>query len=70
MPEMIAKLVTVRIRATGQVSEFLPEVARSMLASGVAEEVTRSAQPESAMVRPAQEKAVSQVAARARSARR
>jgi uncharacterized protein YggE len=68
---MIAKLVTCRIRATGQVGEFLPDVARAMLASGIAEEVgvPRSAHPESAMVQPAQERAVAQTAARARGRR-
>jgi hypothetical protein len=71
MPETIAKLITCRIRATGQVGEFLPDVARAMLASGVAEEVgvKRSMQPESAMLQPAQERAVSQTAARARGRR-
>jgi hypothetical protein len=69
MTESVLKLVTCRIRATGQVGEFLPDVARAMLASGVAEEIARSAKPESAMVRPAAEQAVSHTAARARGRR-
>lgn len=64
MPEMIAKLVTLRVRATGQVGEFLPDVARAMLASGIAEEISRSRQPESAMLEPAHERAVSQTVPR------
>jgi hypothetical protein len=69
MSESIPKLVTVRIRESGQCAEFLPDVARAMLASGVAEEIARSAKPESAMVKPASEQAVSQTAARARGRR-
>lgn len=69
MPTMIMKLVTLRIRATGQVEEFVPDVARAMLASGIAEEISRSTQPQSAMVAPAAERAVSQVPARSRARR-
>ncbi len=71
MPEMIAILGKLKIRATGQVGEFIPDVARAMLANGLAEEIAsaRSAKPESAMVQPAQERAVAQVAARPRGRR-
>lgn len=63
-------LVTLRIRATGQVGEFLPDVARALVSSGIAEEVkpagARAREPESAMARPATERAISQIAAAAR----
>jgi hypothetical protein len=63
-------LVTLRIRASGQVGEFLPDVARALLSGGIAEEVrpaaARPREPESAMVRPATERAISQTAPAAR----
>jgi len=52
--------ITIRIRETGQVTEMVPDVARAMLASGVAERVDTktAARPESAMREPAAERAV------------
>lgn len=35
--------VTIRIRESGQVTEMVPDVARALLASGMAEEVNRPA---------------------------
>lgn len=46
----------IRIRSTGQVTEMVPDVARAMITSGMAEEV--KAQPESMAVDPAGERAV------------
>lgn len=49
----------IRLRATGQVTEMVPDVARQLISSGMAEEVrSQGAQPESMMVQPAAERAI------------
>lgn len=50
------KMMKVRIRETGQVTEMIPHVARAMILGGTAEEV--KAQPETMAVAPASERAV------------
>ena len=48
---------TIRIRATGQVTEMVPDVARALLNSGMAEEVTAPQQrsPETMRVAAAEQ---------------
>jgi hypothetical protein len=50
--------VNIRIRATGQVTEMVPDVARAMISSGMAEEVGGAKKPETMAVAPSAERAV------------
>lgn len=55
------RFVNIRIKATGQVTEMVPDVARALLASGMAEKVDASPAPripESMAVEPVAERAV------------
>jgi hypothetical protein len=51
------ELTVVRIKATGQIVGLIPSVAEAMLRGGTAEEV-KPVQPETAMLQPEPEKAV------------
>lgn len=51
------KMIKVRIRSTGQVTDMVPDVARCMIAGGTAEEV-KPAEPETMAVAPLAEHAV------------
>jgi hypothetical protein len=48
----------IRIKSTQQVTEMVPDVARAMISSGMAEEVTAQPATESMTVAPAAERAV------------
>jgi len=50
--------ITVRVRATGQVTEMVPHVARAMILGGTAEEVTTPGGSESMAVAAVAERAV------------
>jgi hypothetical protein len=50
------KMIKIRIRATGQVTDMVPAVARAMILGGTAEEV--KTRPESMAVEPVSERAV------------
>jgi hypothetical protein len=51
-------MIRVRIRATRQVLEMVPDVAKRMIAGGTAEEVKSSSQPETMSVAVTSERAV------------
>lgn len=51
----MSQYITVRIKATGQVTELVPDVARAMILGGTAEELKPV---ETQMVKPAAEHAV------------
>jgi hypothetical protein len=44
------RYVKIRIRSTGQVTDMVPDVARAMLSSGMAERVAETSAPETAML--------------------
>jgi len=47
------RFAKIRIRATGQVTEMVPDAARAMISSGMAEEVGSADRPETmALARP------------------
>ena len=52
------QMIKVRIRATGQVTDMVPNVARRMIAGGTAEEVKKVPVAESMAVSPVAERAV------------
>jgi hypothetical protein len=50
--------MNIRICSTGQVTEMVPDVARAMISSGMAEEVGPAKKPETMAVAPSAERAV------------